>query len=253
MNAGMGAPLIAISPNLFPAEDRRLYKHKELEYGEGGIAQGVRLAGGVPVMAYRAGAEGDELGAYAAAMMAACDALVLSGGQDVSPQLYGEELADPRWAGQLERDHWEIALYRAARRRDRPVLGICRGCQMINVAEGGTLWQDLLSQRPGSLQHRCQDRYDDLSHGVTLVAGSRVGALFGDEPPQVNSIHHQGLKDVAPALRVVARASDGGVEAVEHGDAAFVVGVQWHPEWMTQRASQRGLFEALVAAAGGAR
>lgn len=242
-------PLIAISPNAFPAEDRRFYKNKALEYGEQSMAEAVRIAGGLPMLAYRAGASAGDLAHLAEAVMARAQALVLSGGADISPAMYGEQLADPRWAGDPDRDRWELALYRAAIHMRRPVLGVCRGVQLINVAEGGTLWQDLRTMRPGSLQHRCQERYDDLAHDLSIEPGSVVAELFGDEDHHVNSVHHQGLKDLAPRLVPLAWAPDGAIEAVRLDDELPVLGVQWHPEWMLARASQRAAFRWLVGVA----
>lgn len=241
-------PLIGLSPNELPPAERRLYKGKALEYGERGMAEAVRRAGGLPMMLYRAGAKTDgELAEHAAACMAHCDGLLLTGGDDVTPALYGEELGDPAWAGDLQRDRWEIALYRAALAAGRPVLGVCRGAQLINVAEGGSLFQDVQTMRPGAAIHRSQDLYDALQHGVTLAPGAEIGALFGDEPRRVNSVHHQALKAVGPALEVVAWADDGGVEAFVRRGEPWVWAVQWHPEWMVdRRPSQLRLFRRFV-------
>ncbi|MCB9728950.1 MAG: gamma-glutamyl-gamma-aminobutyrate hydrolase family protein [Deltaproteobacteria bacterium] len=240
-------PLIGVSPNAFPAEDRRFYKNKPLEYGDASIATAVRAAGGLPLMLYRAGTEGAEaLAAQADAMVARVDGLVLTGGADISPGTYGEEALDPAWRGDPDRDRWEMALYRAAVAHQRPVLGVCRGAQLINVAEGGSLWQDLATLRDGSKVHRSQELYDSLSHDVAVEAGTELEALFGDDSHHVNSVHHQGLKAVAPSLRVIAHSPDGVPEAVVREGEPWVLGVQWHPEWMQDRPAQRRIFERLV-------
>lgn len=244
-------PVIAISPNALPAEDRPLYKNKALEYGEASMARVVRAGGAVPLMAYRADvADAEALAAHAEAVIGACDGLVLSGGADVDPPTYGDVLHDERWRGDPLRDAFEIALYRAARAADKPVLGVCRGAQLINVAEGGTLWQDLRTLREGSLVHRDQEAYDRLGHPLELDVDTRLAPLFEGEPLHVNSVHHQGVRELAPDARVLARAPDGVVEAFEISAAAWILAVQWHPEWMVTRSSAR-LFQALARAAGG--
>jgi len=244
-------PLIAISPNHFPAEDRHLYKHKALEYGEGAMATWVRAVGGLPIMPYRAGVEEPaELEALANATMVRCDGLLLSGGADVDPSAYGEALRDPRWAGDPLRDAHEIALYRAAVVLDKPVLGVCRGAQLVNVAEGGTLWQDLGTQRKSDLVHRDQDLYDDNRHDLEVAAGSLIAGLFeGEGAPRVNSVHHQAVRDLAPSATAEAWAPDGVVEGFIVRAHRWVVAVQWHPEWLGG-ASSRRLFTAFVEEAG---
>jgi len=243
------APLIAVSPNYLPAEDRRLYKGKPLEYGEASLAAAVASAGGLPIMVYRAEQTGVALTDWAAALVERIDALVLSGGEDIAPTNYGEAAQDPAWAGNEHRDALELALYRAAIAAEKPVLGICRGAQLIGVAEGGSLWQDLPSMRADSVQHRSQDLYDQLGHGLEIDSRARfLAALFDGEEAAVNSVHHQGLRDQPGSLRILARAPDGLAESFVRDDV-WVLAVQWHPEWMQARASQRRLFETFVAAA----
>lgn len=243
------APLIAISPNALPAEDRRLYKGKPLEYGEAHMAAAVARAGAIPLMVYRAELEPQALDAWADAILQRVDGLVLSGGEDIAPTHYGEVAHDPAWRGNSDRDALELALYRAALAHGKPVLGICRGAQLIAVAEGGSLWQDLPSMRQGSLTHRSQELYDALAHGLEIdPAVGFLAALFEGEDAHVNSVHHQGVRAEPPSLRVLARAPDGLAEAFVRPDA-WVLGVQWHPEWMQARKSQRLLFERFVDAA----
>jgi len=243
-------PFIAISPNALAPADRRFYKGKALEYGEASLAASIAAAGGLPFMAYRAEVEGEALAAHADEVLAHADALVLSGGEDIAPQGYGEVAQDERWQGDPKRDAFELALYHAALARGLPVLGVCRGAQLIAVAEGGSLWQDLPSMRQGSLEHRSQEQYDALGHGLELEPDSFVSALFDGEERWVNSVHHQAMKVEPKTLRVVARAPDGVAEAFERTTpGAWVVGVQWHPEWMPGRVSQARLFARLVAEA----
>ena len=226
-------PLIAISSNFFHAEDRRFYKHKELEYADANMASAVEDAGGFPVMVFRAGVvDAEALEARARDTISRVRGLVLTGGTDVSPTSYGEEPLDPAWAGDAIRDAWEIALYHEALRQGRPILGICRGCQLINVAEGGTLWQDLVTIK-GSEVHRSQELYDKLQHGIILAPDSELEELFGDAPRIVNSIHHQAARRIGEALVEVARSPDEVTEAVVRTKAGpWVLGVQFHPEWM---------------------
>jgi putative glutamine amidotransferase len=243
----MQMPLIAVSPNTFPAENRQFYKNKELEYGDASMASALRLAGGLPTMVYRAGADTDEeMTSFAESLMCRFRALVLTGGADLSPTSYGEAPLNDAWRGERQRDRWETALYRAAVARGLPVLAICRGTQLINVAEGGTLWQDLPSLRPDSNAHRSQELYCQFTHGVTLAEGTRIASLFAGDELRVNSVHHQGLRVVAPCFTVTAWSPDGVVEAIERTGAPWVLGVQWHPEWMPESPTQRRIFTTFV-------
>ena len=174
--------------------------------------------------------------------------LVLTGGEDVDPAEYG---ADPHPAlGQTNprRDRWEIALVREAMARRIPTLAICRGIQVLNVALGGTLVQDIPAQWPGALPHEDSDRRA-RAHPVEIVGGSLTEAALGGAAIAVNSVHHQAIDKLAPGLRVTARSPDGLVEAVETDDRAWwAVGVQWHPEELTSTAEpwDRGLFAAFA-------
>lgn len=249
----MTQPLIAISPNRFQPEQRQFYQGKELEYGEASMAQALRLAGAVPVMAYRAGSEGEEMRSYAAEVMSRCAGLLLSGGADMSPTSYGEEAREAAWRGDSVRDGWETALFEAAESLRVPILGVCRGHQLINVARGGSLVQDLQSMVRGTLAHRSQELYCGLRHALTLVGASRMSACFDGEPLQVNSVHHQAVKKLGQGLRVTAHSPDGTIEGIEDTGEAWIVGVQWHPEWMLDSLAQRRLFEVFVAQASESR
>jgi len=244
-------PLVAISPNYLPPEDRRLYQGKALEYGESQLALAITRAGAVPLMVYRAEHRLEDLGIWAQTLVGRIDGLVLSGGQDIGPETYGDTLLDPRWVGDPHRDTFELALYRAAVALGKPVLGICRGAQLIGVAEGGTLWQDLPSLRGAqtpTLLHRDQALYDGLQHGLDFDHPF-LERLFDGEPRVVNSVHHQALHQVPPSLTVLATAPDGVPECYVRGDA-WVLALQWHPEWMTSKPAER-VFETFVAACSG--
>lgn len=169
------------------------------------------------------------------------DALVLCGGDDVDARNWGETTHAACRLVPPERDAYEIALVRAAARDGVPVLGVCRGCQVMNVALGGTLEQHI-PDVPGRVEHR-----EGTSHGVELLPDTRLARVAAGGT--VNSYHHQAVGRVAPPLRVAARSEDGGVEAVE-GEGAFFVGVQWHPERTGNGPGLgRELFSALVEAA----
>ena len=169
--------------------------------------------------------------------------LVLSGGGDVSPLYYGEEPLPGLGEADPQRDEWELRLARRALERDLPLLGICRGLQLLNVAAGGAVIQDL--RGPGFLQHRQKAPRCYPSHTVNVLPGSRLAALAGEGTLAVNSFHHQAAGRIASGLRVSAAAPDGVVEALESPVHRFILGVQWHPETLDHPAS-RALFAALV-------
>jgi putative glutamine amidotransferase len=178
------------------------------------------------------------------------DAVVLGGGADVDPERYGQRRLDN---GTIEvdgeRDALDFALLEAARRSGVPVLGICRGLQVVNVALGGTLVQDIPAQQPSEVPHESteQDRAR-LNHAVTIAPGSRLAAIVGEPAIQVNSRHHQAIERVAPGLTVSGIAPDGVPEAVEAPGGWFVA-VQWHPENLAGDAASERLFADFARAA----
>ncbi len=221
---------LGISANFFHADpERPVFRHKTLQYVEQRMAQAVWRAGALPLLV--PDVEDD---AGAAAVVGELDGLVLAGGADVSPTNYGETPLRDAWAGDAVRDAYEKRLVQLAIDRGLPVLGICRGLQLLNVALGGSLWQDIGTQVEGALVHRDWHRYDENGHSVRIEADSWVAGIYGGaESLEVNSIHHQGIHRLAPGLRPTAWAPDGIIEAVEDTAAdRFVVGVQWHPEWL---------------------
>ncbi len=166
----------------------------------------------------------------------ALDGLLLQGGNDIAPESYGETPLSPEWAGDRVRDRYEIELLESFMQAGKPVLGICRGCQLINVAFGGTLYQDIATQRPDAGRHLDAAMYAHQFHEIELVEGSRLSALYaGVRRASVNSIHHQAIKDLAPTLTMEARSvPDGIVEAVRWTGPGHVFGMQWHPEFLAQ-------------------
>ena len=164
----------------------------------------------------------------------ALDGLVLQGGADIAPETYGEQPLNPEWSGDRVRDGYEIRLFKEFVRQGKPVFGICRGCQLINVALGGTLYQDINSQVAQSIPHRCDRRYEDHFHAMRVVEDGWLARLYpGTTLTRINTIHHQAVKALGRDLVVEAVSEpDGVVEAVRWAGPSFVAGVQWHPEFM---------------------
>jgi len=209
--------------------------------------ESVRRAGGEAVEVVVGGEAPEQI-------LARVDGLVLTGGGDVDPKLYGEARHDTFQAAEDGRDDFEIALARAAIARDIPLLAICRGMQVLNVAMGGTLVQDIPSQVPGALQHAVPQPRAGSAHEVWVSKGSKLATLLADhmedgETCHVNSRHHQSVKQAAKGFEVTATSPDGVIEAMEKPDAAFCVAVQWHPENFWRTGEFRELFEGLVQAA----
>lgn len=181
------------------------------------------------------------------------DGLILSGGGDVSPALYGEDDSGLLRRVDEQRDQTELVLARWVLAESLPLLAICRGIQVLNVAAGGTLVQDVPTQVPDPLSHSSPVAgrpVADVSHTVEVVSGSRLAALVGAGELGVNSAHHQAVRDVGAGLVVTARAPDGVIEGLESPDHPFCVGVQWHPEAMAaSHPVMRRLFEGLVESA----
>lgn len=160
------------------------------------------------------------------------DGLVLQGGADVAPQTYSETPTRPEWSGDRARDVYELELLHEFVDAGKPVLGVCRGCQLINVAFGGTLHQDVATDMPEALAH-VHDVYDAHRHAIVFPKGSSLGRMFPKtERAMVNSIHHQAVKDLGRDIRVEAMSDpDGIIEAIRYLRANFVMGLQWHPEF----------------------
>jgi len=220
-------------------------------------AGGLPLAAPAPDLAWE-GRYGD----WAGELMNRVDGLLLSGGADVDAARYGRGNRPVNGVFSEERDGWEIALIQAAIQAGKPVLGICRGIQILNVALGGTLIQDIEAAFPDGdvLAHRQKAPAYSPTHDLRVLEDSLLAGIFGhcpgSGPVRVNSFHHQAVDEAAPGYRVSARAPDGIVEAIEPEDGAdgprFVLGVQWHPERMEARhAHAARLFTAFVAACGG--
>ena len=188
--------------------------------------------------------------------LAGIDGLMLTGGDDVTPARYGEPAHPATVEAETGRDEFEIALITAARARELPIFAICRGVQVLNVACGGTLIQDIPSQLPGALGHSLPcppNQAYTFAHEVWIEKDSLLAALMRerltDDTCEVNSRHHQAVKDVAKGFRVSATAPDGVIEAIEDPAALFCLGVQWHPENCFRTGEFRPLFEGFIEAA----
>ena len=171
-----------------------------------------------------------------------CDAILFAGGEDVGPAHYGATPHPKLGPTNPEQDQLEIALARRAVAEAKPVLGICRGIQLLNVALGGTLYQDIGSEIGGALNHSESTEQRDMSHPahpIDLAHGCWLAGQLGTIAPIVNTLHHQALRDIAPGLRVTGRAPDGVVEAVEGRGSGFVLGLQCHPEELWERTDRR--------------
>ncbi len=214
---------------------RPLFSGKTLQYVEQSIAHWLMSSGAMVVMVPcpTGGTQrGDVTYAHYAQWL---DGLVLHGGADVWPGSYGEAPLEEKWLGDRVRDDYDKALVAAFEAAGKPVFGVCRGLQLLNVAYGGTLYQDITTQVAGAFVHRDAATYDLNFHGIDIVAGTRLSALYpGVRHARVNSIHHQAIKDLSPEFVAEAfSASDGIVEAIRRKDASksYIAALQWHPEF----------------------
>jgi putative glutamine amidotransferase len=222
-------------PN-FPVLDLGGVWTRTLHYLEQSVAQWVMRGGALPVMV--PAVEAQSLGSIGRIerehFAQALDGLLLQGGNDLSPATYGERALRPEWEGDAVRDRYELALVQEFVKAGKPVFGICRGMQLLNVAFGGTLYQDLPTQHPQAGHiHLADTAYDKNFHDLEMAEGGWLAGLYPQgRRCRVNSIHHQAVKDLAPGFRVEARSpQDGLVEAIWSTRHRFVAGVQWHPEF----------------------
>ena len=212
------SPIIGVTP-LWDAERNSVWMLPD-------YLDGIRAAGGIPVVLPLEMPEKD-----ADQIVETCDGFLFTGGQDVAPELYGEK-ACPSVVSSSERDKLERLLLSKALLTDKAILGICRGLQFINVFLGGTLWQDLPSQHPSEIAHKQKKPYGIPTHNVRLNGDLRM--LLGKDVIEVNTLHHQAIKDLSRDLTPMAVAPDGIIEAVKMPSKRFVWAVQWHPEYMFQ-------------------
>lgn len=225
---------IALSARIFhPEPDARGIRTKTLQVLEQSVAQWVMARDVMVMMVPSVVRDGElmrsniRLCDYAEYL----DGLILQGGTDVSPRAYGEDPLSPAWAGDPVRDAYELELLHEFIEAGKPVLGICRGMQLVNVAQGGSLYQDLPSQLKGSVLHETGD-YDRHAHAIEFSAAGEFQRWFGGaKGGMVSSIHHQAVNRLGRDLRVEAMSEDGVIEAVMGTGRNFICGVQWHPEF----------------------
>ncbi len=209
-----------------------------------GYMNGIRDAGAIPIILPLSSSDEDVL-----AVFDKCDGLLLTGGHDISPSLYHEAQKGTCGTACSDRERIESALYKNALADQKPVLGICRGIQMINVLQGGSLYQDLPTEYASGTEHHMKPPYTNIAHYVHIRKESPLYSLLGVEHLGVNSYHHQGVKKLGKHLEIMAESEDGLTEAVRHTEQNFVWAVQWHPEFdfRVNPASKR-IFEAFVRA-----
>ena len=235
----MRVPLIGVTPSQDDKTGRITVNQDYLD--------AVRRSGALPVLLPLF----TEEGAWRD-MLDAVDGLLLTGGADVDPACYGETRLPLCGAPAPLRDLEEFALCHLALARHLPILAICRGLQVLNCALGGTLYQDIETQYGPQLKHPRYEVPRDRVHQVTVAEGSRLGVMTGLAAFSVNSRHHQAVKSLGTGLRAVAWAEDGLIEGAELPGEPFVVGVQWHPESLSDyRPEAQALFNAFAAACGG--
>ncbi|MCH9020582.1 MAG: gamma-glutamyl-gamma-aminobutyrate hydrolase family protein [Proteobacteria bacterium] len=204
----------------------------------------LRRAGALPVALPH---EADDADDY----LARIDGLVITGGAfDVDPALFGDAERHATVTTKDRRTGFELAAARAAHARDMPLLGICGGQQLLNVALGGTLIQHIPDAVPGALAHEQPNPRDQPGHSVRITPGTLLHRIVGADELAVNSAHHQAVREVAPGLVVDARAPDGVIEGIEDPGRRFCLGVEWHPEYLVSDGDAL-IFDAFVAAAAG--
>lgn len=207
--------------------------------------QAILKAGGIPLLL--PAVEGEDVILAHAALL---DGLVVSGGPDIDPLYFGEQPI-PGLGGVVPlMDSYEVRLIRLFLELDKPILGICRGEQVLNAAAGGTLYQDIYSTLPGLLKHRQEAPRPFRSHSISIQSGTKLASILGVEQTLVNTFHHQAVAQPAPGFVISASAPDGIVEAIESQNHRFALGVQWHPEGMWNVAENHDtLFAAFIVAA----
>ncbi|MBE2222094.1 MAG: gamma-glutamyl-gamma-aminobutyrate hydrolase family protein [Anaerolineae bacterium] len=213
--------------------------------------QAIMRVGGIPIMLPLGLSEADLV-----TVLAHVDGVLLPGGGDMHPRYYDEPMSDQIKRLDEERDWIELAVTRLAVVEEIPLLAICRGHQLLNVALGGSLWADIPSQMPGGVNHDFDEGHPPQyqAHSVMIEPVSLLAEVLGTTETAVNSLHHQGIKVLAPSLRASAFSPDGLIEAVEIPEHPFAIGVQWHPEWLlNESAAMVNLFDRFVQAAGNGR
>jgi putative glutamine amidotransferase len=229
LKIGLSARLLHVVPKEMG------FRNKTLQYLEQSIAHWLMAHGALVLMipTISTSAEVSRRGISVSSYVRELDGLMLQGGADVSPRSYGKQPMRAEWAGDIVRDRYEMELIHEFMAQGKPVFGICRGAQLLNVAFGGTLYQDIPTLRPDAIPHVDAELYDALSHEVVFEPDSRLAALYpGLSGGRVNSIHHQAVDRLGGDLVVEARSSaDGIVEAIRWRGSGYAMALQWHPEF----------------------
>lgn len=226
-------PIIGMTPLVERATNRQFMLNTYTE--------SVLDAGGVPVMLPIT--DEDKNIEHIAEM---CDGFLFTGGHDVHPCLYGEEMLDCV-APCEERDSFETKLLSLALKTNKPILAICRGMQLLNVVLGGSLFQDIQTQCSNDIEHRMGEPSDNVIHEISIIDDTPLMAIVGKKSDMINSYHHQCVKTVGEGLKIMAYASDGIIEGMYMPDKKFVLGVQWHPERLAKKYdSALSLFKVFI-------
>lgn len=227
--------VLGVSTCLLPASsERTIYNGRPLVFAEYSMIRWLAGSGATVIsLPFDPTAPAEVNAALATRQLRLVDALVLHGGADIDPQQYGQAPRRPEWAGQPARDAHELTLVREALVRDIPVLGICRGHQLLNVALGGSMHQHLPEDVPASLGHRDAVRYQQNYHDVVFLAGGLLARTYDTHTATINSVHHQAICRLGQGLMIEATSpKDGVIEAIRLDDPdTFALGVQWHPEF----------------------
>jgi putative glutamine amidotransferase len=232
------APLIGVTATHITSKSGVIYTSVPEAY-----FQAIIGAGGIPIMVpYELDPN------LLAQFISNLDGLLFSGGGDIHPSFYNNQIHPLVDEVDTRRDQLEIELFQQNLASGKPFLGICRGLQLVNVALGGSLYEDIFDQRPQSQRHQYASEYPRhyLAHPVRLEANSQIGALIPLPEIRVNSLHHQGIDRLAPDLRATGFAPDGLIEVVELPGYPFGLAVQWHPEWLTDDPNMLRLFNAFI-------
>lgn len=232
--------VIGVSARIFYPEPGHTGVHtKTLQYLEQSVARWIMSRDALVFMipTIGGGSELQRTNLRVADYVQRVDGLILQGGSDIAPQTYGETPLRPEWAGDRKRDLYELDLFREFVAQKKPVLGICRGTQLINVAFGGTLYQDIETQLPNSIEHRNAAKYENNFHPLRIEPGCGLARIYkGLRTAVVNTIHHQAVKSLGQNVVIEARSEpDGVIEAIRWRGPNYVFGVQWHPEFHDPR------------------
>ena len=238
----MKKPLIGITGNIFIDAHDNMFPGIHRAYTNNDYVKAIEKAGGIPIILPLILNEED-----VEAQVEAMDGILLTGGYDVHPQFYGEEPMEKLGFVLQERDKHEIELIKSAMEMKKPIFGICRGIQILNVALGGSLYQDISYIDGSNIKHMQNSLKGSPSHTVDILKGTKLFEELG-EKTLTNSLHHQALKEPAEGLEITALSKDGVVEALEYSGDNYVLAVQWHPEMMFENYPKMlKLFERLVA------